>query len=83
VEGPSGGTGVSNRFTGPGEREELHRVLRIDPALDGVAAGSDVVPGRWQASPRRDPQLELDQVNPVVASVTGCSTCRRAFSSMK
>jgi len=43
----------------------------------GIESGIDRVPARatsscrWAASPRGDAQLELHQIEPVVASVTG------------
>ena len=36
-----------------------------------------------QALARRDAELQLDEVRRVIASVTGCSTWRRVFISMK
>src|SRR5438876_10195760 len=63
--------------------EEFHRVLRVDAAFDGVSPGPQIVLAQRKLLSRRDAQLELDRSSPAVSSVTGCSTCSRAFSSMK
>jgi hypothetical protein len=51
-----------------------------------MACPCDRGPRSWvqgQRLARGDAQLPLDQVQPVIISVTGCSTCRRVFISMK
>jgi hypothetical protein len=49
-------------------------------------AWPDAFTASWRERQRfvgGDPQLQLHEVEPVTSSVTGCSTCRRVFISMK
>ena len=84
---------VSTRTPGPGRqaheldragrgREVLLGVLGVEPGLDGVAEL------RAAASPSSRPpsatcSCSLTRSRPVVASVTGCSTCSRVLTSRK
>ena len=58
-------------------------LLGADAGLDGVARQAQFVLPQRQRLARRHAQLPFDEVQPVTASVTGCSTCSRVFISMK
>ena len=66
-----------------GRGGEGPRVLGVDAALDGVAleATSSCVNERPRPAATRI--CSRTRSMPVTASVTGCSTCRRVFISMK
>ena len=68
---------------GPGRRPEGVRVLGVDAAFDGVPVEADVLLAERQRRAGRDPDLLDDEVEPVIISVTVCSTWRRVFISMK
>jgi hypothetical protein len=67
----------------PGRRNELVRVFGVDAAFDRMAADLDLALGKRQLFTGRHHDLRLDDVNPVIHSVTGCSTWTRVFISMK
>ena len=64
-------------------QEAVVRILGIEPHFDGVAVDAQILLRLRQASrpTRRAAAIRRDRV-PVIASVTGCSTCSRVFISM-
>ena len=58
-------------------------IFSAQPYLDGVAGEFNFLLDEAERLAGGDAQLQFDQVEPGVASVTGCSTCRRVFISMK
>ena len=69
----------------PGRRLEVPvGILRVDPALDGVARGAGV-PSPWKlsGSPAATRICSFTRSKLVTISVTGCSTWIRVFISMK
>jgi hypothetical protein len=53
------------------------------PHFDRMAGEFDVFLHQAKRLAAGDAQLQLDQIEAVMASVTGCSTCNRVFISMK
>ena len=69
---------------GAGRGREGARVLGVDAALDGVARERDVAPASSDSgAPAAMRICSMTRSMPVITSVTGCSTCRRVFISMK
>ena len=68
-----------------GRRQKtLLRILGIEPRLDGVPVDRQLVLREAAAARRRRRAVASStRSSPVTASVTGCSTCRRVFISMK
>ena len=65
-------------------RKPLRRVLGVDARLDRVAVRAARPPGAsGSGSPAATRSCSSTRSSPVTASVTGCSTCRRAFISRK
>ena len=67
-------------------QESPARVLRVQAQFDGVAVGRHALVAHERAGQgfaRGHAQLQFDQVEPEVISVTGCSTCGRVLISMK
>ena len=88
----AGGDAAVDAHTGAGRQiehldaarrgREAHRgILGVQARLDRVADGRRGLALELAAGGHV--QLQLDQSRPVTASVTGCSTCRRALTSMK
>lgn len=68
----------------PDRRHEvLGRIFRVDARLDRVAIEADLVLLQRQRLAEGDAQLPLDEVDAGDQLVTGCSTWRRVFISMK
>ena len=69
----------------PGRRQEaLLRVFGIEPRLDRMAVDRELAPASsGSGSPAATRICHSTRSSPVIASVTGCSTCRRVFISMK
>ena len=68
----------------PVGQEAARGVLGVDAGLDGVAARCRSRPGRTAAArPAATRSCSSTRSSPVTISVTGCSTCRRVFISMK
>ena len=68
----------------PGRRQEaLARVLGVEPRLDRRGRSWRSGPGvSGRGSPEATRSCHSTRSRPVIASVTGCSTCRRVFISM-
>jgi hypothetical protein len=64
-----------------GGQEPAAGVLAVDAELEGVPARRRVGEGERQAV--GDAELLATRSTPVTSSVTGCSTCRRVFTSRK
>lgn len=64
-------------------QEALVGVTGVNPRFERVAANLQLFLLEWQRLAGGDAQLPFDEVLPVIISVTGCSTCRRVFISMK
>lgn len=62
---------------------EVVRVLGIDAALDRMSLADNVFLRNFKRMTESDEKLLAHQIHPEVISVTGCSTCRRVFISMK
>jgi hypothetical protein len=67
----------------PRAGDEALRVLRVDTALDAVPTEMDVLLLEPELLPVRNAELLPHDVDPVIASVTGCSTWMRVFISRK
>ena len=59
------------------------RVLSVEPALDRVSAGDDLLLGQGSGRPAATSSWRRTRSRPVTASVTGCSTWSRVFISRK
>jgi hypothetical protein len=66
-----------------GGQKALRRIFRVKPRLEGPAVEGKLFLRLRQRICRRRPELPFDEVLPVISSVTGCSTWRRVFISMK
>jgi hypothetical protein len=66
-----------------GGQEVVVGVLGADARLDGVAVDAQLVLRSGSGSPAATRSCHSTRSRPVMASVTGCSTCRRVFISMK
>jgi hypothetical protein len=64
-------------------QEALFRILRVDARFDGVAVDGQFVLLLRQRLAGGTRSCHSTRSVPVIISVTGCSTCRRVFISMK
>jgi len=68
----------------PGRRQEIaRRILGIEAHFNGVAVDAQLVLFSGSLPPAATTSCHSTRSWPVIASVTGCSTCRRVFISMK
>ena len=69
---------------GPGLRQKSAlRILGIEPCLDRMPVEDEVLLAKRERLAGSDPDCHSTRSSPVTASVTGCSTWRRVFISMK
>ena len=64
-------------------REAGEGILGAQPRFDGVACEADSACASGSGSPRATRSCHSTRSSPVMASVTGCSTCSRVFISRK
>ena len=67
----------------PGLRKQSAGIFSVHTALDGVPSRRDVVLTEGSAAPAAISSCARTRSRPVMASVTGCSTCSLVFISKK